>query len=134
MVRDDLPVKVEFLVARLREDETAALALKPGKNADIAGLQARVLADVEAKRQLLGWTTDPPRLPEVGDLSGWQAHAWEVVVGTVDARRLSKRRPVVDVLVAAYVDHPDFHPEWKLIEDNESREEERGTRARIHTA
>lgn len=116
MIRDDFEVKSEFLVARLREDETAALALKLGKNADVAGLQARVLADVEAKRQLLGWTMEPPRLPEGGDLSHWRAHAWDVVVGTATTMRLNRRRPVIDRLVAAYADHPDFHPEWKLIE------------------
>ncbi len=129
MVRDDLQVKAEFLLTRLRQDEMAARALKPGKNADVARLQSRVLADVEAKRQLLAWSAEPPWLPEVGDLSGWQAHAWEVVVGTVDARRLRMRRPVVDFLVAAYADHPDFRPEWELIEV----EEEPDTRARAHT-
>ncbi|WP_406408223.1 DUF6221 family protein [Streptomyces halstedii] len=136
MMRDDFEVKVEFLVARLREDEMGALALKPGKSADVAGLQARVLADIKTKRRLLGWTTEPPRLPEGGDLSRWGAHAWDLVVGTAAAMRLDRRRPVIDCLVAAYADHPDFHPEWKLFEVEDQYEvghDKPSTRAQGHT-
>ncbi|MFF0451714.1 DUF6221 family protein [Streptomyces sp. NPDC004609] len=52
---------MEFLRARLHEDETAARALKPGKNQDVARLRDRVLADVEAKRRLMDWVEELPR-------------------------------------------------------------------------
>jgi hypothetical protein len=110
-------------------------ALKSSKNDAVAELRARVLADVEAKRRLLGWATEPPRLPAGGDLSRWQARARDLVVDTAAAMRLDRRRPVIDCLVAAYADHPDFHPEWKLIEVDqyEPGDDKPSTRARGRT-
>jgi hypothetical protein len=39
---------------------------------------------------------------------------------------MGRREQVIYPLVAAYADHPDFHPEWKLIvcepEANEHRD------------
>jgi hypothetical protein len=60
----DFAVMMEFLWARLREDETAAHALKPGKNQDVARLRDRVLADIEAKRRLVDWVHEPQRVAE----------------------------------------------------------------------
>lgn len=64
MRRDDFRVMMEFLKARLRADEEAAHALKPGKNQDVARLRDRVLADVEAKRRLVHWVEEPQRVLE----------------------------------------------------------------------
>ncbi|CAM5743997.1 hypothetical protein STAFG_8418 [Streptomyces afghaniensis 772] len=111
----DVPVMVEFLKARLREDETAACALKPGKDDGVARLKARVLADVEAKRRLVAWVEDnrwTALMAEARDLPLWQRVIVDVVAGVPQ----SFRSPVVSRLVMAYVDHPDFRPEWKLVE------------------
>ncbi|MGW2082998.1 DUF6221 family protein [Streptomyces sp. NPDC001939] len=100
---------MEFLTARLREDETAAKALKPGKNQDVARLRDRVLADVEAKRRLLDWVYEPQWIAQEWGRSFWQrvvADSW-----------MDRRKPVIYALLAAYADHPDFHFEWKQIED-----------------
>jgi hypothetical protein len=112
-MRDGFEIKVEFLVARLREDETAARALKPGKNVDVARLQARVLADVEMKRKLLGWMYEPQE--KVGD---WGNSFWSgIAARTVTEQWMKLRQPVIEELVLAYADHPDFRPEWLPIED-----------------
>ncbi|MFD6417922.1 DUF6221 family protein [Streptomyces sp. NPDC060194] len=103
-----------FLRARLDEDEAMARALKPGKNQSQAKLQARVLADVEAKRRIMDWVEEMPRLVE-GNEGGvfWKRAAVEVWAG------LSQdfRSPPIRALVAAYDGHRDFHPEWRLAED-----------------
>ncbi|MFE4918984.1 DUF6221 family protein [Streptomyces sp. NPDC056661] len=113
-MRDDFEVKVEFLVARLREDEKAARALKPGKSADVAQLQARVLADVETKRRLLSWMYEPQE--KVGD---WGDSFWGGVVGrTITSQWMGFRQPVIEELVLSYADHPDFRPQWLPIEDD----------------
>ncbi|PAN00546.1 hypothetical protein CJI59_16700 [Streptomyces sp. Alain-F2R5] len=104
-----------FLQARLREDEKTAKAVKSGKNEVLAELRDRVLADVEAKRRLLDWATEPPRVPEVGDLPRWGAIAMDAAVGTAISMKLNRRRPVIDHLVAAYEGHPDFRSEWKQL-------------------
>ena len=131
MRRDDLSVVMEFLTARLREDETAARALKPGKNQDVARLRDRVLADVEAKRRLIDWVEEIPRRAEdTEDRALWQKAAGELYAR--HSRDL--RSPVIYELLEAYVDHPDFHPEWKLIEDEyESGEYNLSTRAQGQT-
>ncbi|MEU1454394.1 DUF6221 family protein [Streptomyces avermitilis] len=114
MSRDDFAITMEFLTARLREDEKAAEALKSSKNDAVAELRARVLADVEAKRRLIDWVTEAPELPEGRDLPGWRGHAWDLVVRTAGTMKLDRRRPVFDYLVVAYDGHPDFRDEWKL--------------------
>ncbi|MET9051774.1 DUF6221 family protein [Streptomyces bacillaris] len=124
MVRDDFEVKVVFLVARLREDEKAALALKPGKNTEVEGLRARVLADVETKRRLLGWVHEPQE--KVGD---WGDTFWgDVAARAITQQWMRARQPVFDELFQAYADHPDFDPGWKLT----VVEEEPDTRARAY--
>ncbi|MEV1096455.1 DUF6221 family protein [Streptomyces sp. NPDC049952] len=114
MMRDDFEVKVEFLVARLRADEAAARALKPGKNADVEWLRERILADVQMKRRLLGWMYEPQE--KVGD---WGNSGWtDIVASAITNQWMRARRPVVEELVLAYANHPDFRPEWLSIEDD----------------
>ncbi|MFD0404374.1 DUF6221 family protein [Kitasatospora sp. NPDC127116] len=103
---------MEFLRARLHEDKTAAQALNSGKNQHVKRLQDRVLADIEAKRRLMDWVDEYPRM--VKDAKGrvlWQRLAGELYAGLSQDRR----SPVIYELVAAYADHPEFHPEWKPI-------------------
>ncbi|MFJ2727776.1 DUF6221 family protein [Streptomyces collinus] len=106
-MRRDFDVMVEFLKARLREDEHAAKALKPSKNEDVARLRDRTLADVEAKRGLMDWVFAPQR-----EMAEWE-HSF--AGGLVIKQWMRLRQPVIEQLVAAYADHPDFHSEWKLI-------------------
>ncbi|MGV9698962.1 DUF6221 family protein [Streptomyces sp. NPDC003470] len=115
---DELRELLWFLQARLREDEKTAKALKPGKNEALAELRDRVLADVEAKRRLMDWVMEPPRVPDVGgDLSRWGTLALDFAMDLVAAKRMDWRKPVIDYLVAAYEGHPDFRDEWKLAKD-----------------
>lgn len=110
----------EFFRARLREDETAARAVKPGKDEGVARLQARVLADVSAKRQLLRWVEAhewKALKAESRDLNIWQRAGVDVVAGVPQYLR----SPAIHKLVAAYADHPDFRPEWRS--DEQERDE-----------
>lgn len=121
MGMNNFEVMKEFLRARLREDEAAARALKPGKNQDVARLQARVLADVEAKRRLMDWVVANQGTTwkaEARDLPAWQRGIVDVIAAVPEFFR----KPVIDELVAAYADHPDFRPEWLPIE-NEQRQQ-----------
>ncbi|MFE7565409.1 DUF6221 family protein [Streptomyces sp. NPDC057539] len=121
---DEFKTMMEFLWARLDEDETAARALKPGKNQGVARLQARVLADVEAKRRLMDWVEEFPRM--VADNEG--RVLWERAAGKLWAS-LSRdfRSPVIYALVAAYDGHRDFHPAWRLVEVEDEYESREGT-------
>jgi hypothetical protein len=119
MGRDGFDVMIEFLRARIREDEVTAQALRPGKNEDVARLQARVLADVEVKRRLIGWVEEYPRIVQENQQPAfWRRARAELVAG------LSRdfRSPVVMELLAAYRSHPDFHPGWLPIEDEQGQE------------
>ncbi|WP_275404942.1 DUF6221 family protein [Streptomyces sp. SID10815] len=107
----------EFLRGRLSEDETLARMVKTGKDEGLVRLRDRVLADVEAKRRLLDWATEPPELPEGRDLAGWRAHAWDMLVGVAADWKLDRRSRVIYELVSAYEGHADFRDEWKLIDD-----------------
>ncbi|KAA0924272.1 DUF6221 family protein [Streptomyces apricus] len=119
-------VMVVFLRARFREDETAARALKPGKNEELIRLRDRVLADVEAKRQLLDWVLTIP----------WDAYEGsrtivrQLVMGAIESIPLKLRSPVALTLLAAYVNHPDFPPEWKGLVDELAED---GARAQART-
>ncbi|WP_406402481.1 DUF6221 family protein [Streptomyces sp. NBC_00879] len=116
MRRDDFPVMMEFFRARLREDETAARAVKPGKDEGTARLQARVLADAAAKRRLMHWVEEYPRKAE---------EKGSAFLETAVARfSLSLRSPVIYELVAAYTDHPDFRPEWLPLDSEQELDEE----------
>ncbi|AMW13336.1 hypothetical protein A4E84_29870 [Streptomyces qaidamensis] len=106
-----------FLKARLREDETAARAVKPGKDEGVAVLRDRALADVKAKRRLVAWV-------EANQGTTWKANAeaqglnfWQKgIVDVIAAVPEYFRSPVIARLLTAYEDHPDFQPEWKLVE------------------
>ncbi|WP_189939364.1 DUF6221 family protein [Streptomyces aurantiogriseus] len=106
----------EFLRGRLSQDETLARTVKTGKDEGLMRLRDRVLADVEAKRRLLDWVTEPPPLPEGEELSGWRAHAWGVLVGVAADWKVDRRSRVIYELVAAYEGHADFRDEWKLVD------------------
>lgn len=122
-----------FLRARLREDETAARAVKPSENDGVAGLQARVLADVAAKRRLVAWVeanhgTTWKANAEAQGLPFWQKGIVDVIAGVPKFFR----SPVISRLLTAYEEHPDFQPEWKLIDDESEGEpgkDEPSTRA-----
>lgn len=84
-MRHDFDVMVEFLKARLREDESAAKALKPSKSEDVARLRDRILADVEAKRRLMDWVFAPQR--ELGSGRTPSQVAWSSNSGCSSASR-----------------------------------------------
>ncbi|MFI6494708.1 DUF6221 family protein [Streptomyces sp. NPDC050564] len=114
MRHNDFEAMTEFFRARLREDETAARAVKPGKDEGVARLQARVLADVTAKRRLLRWVEAhewKTLKAESRDLNIWQRAGVDVVASVPQYLR----SPVIYKLVAAYADHPDFRPEWRSV-------------------
>ncbi|MFH9038475.1 DUF6221 family protein [Streptomyces sp. NPDC017966] len=106
---------LQFLKARLHEDEAAARALKPGKSEDLKKLQARVLADVEAKRQLVAWVED-----NFGTTLKADADALPVlkkgVVHLIATIPELLRSPVIERLVWAYADHVDYDDAWGRIE------------------
>ncbi|MGW1210310.1 DUF6221 family protein [Streptomyces sp. NPDC002499] len=121
---DEFTAMMQFLWARLHEDETAARALKPGKNQNVAKLQARVLADVEAKRRLMDWVEEFPRRVEDNEERVlWKRAARKLCAG------LSRdfRSPAIYALVAAYDGHRDFHPAWRLVEVEDEYEPREGT-------
>ncbi|WP_437010652.1 DUF6221 family protein [Streptomyces sp. enrichment culture] len=108
---------MQFLKARLREDEKAARAVKPGKSQDLKTLQARVLADVEAKRQLVAWVegnfgTALKAEADARCLPALKKGAVHLIAAVPEFLR----SPVIERLVWAYADHPDYDPEWGLIE------------------
>ncbi|MFF5362962.1 DUF6221 family protein [Streptomyces scabiei] len=100
---------VVFLRARFREDETAARALRPGKNEDVIRLRDRVLADVEAKQRLLDWVLEIPWVVHDKPRSILENAIMTAAAGVP----LKLRSPVALTLLAAYADHPDFWPEWR---------------------
>lgn len=108
---------MQFLKARLHEDEAAARAVKPGKSEDLKRLKARVLADVEAKRQLVAWVEDNfgTTLKADADAQGLPVLK-KGVVHLIAAVPEFFRSPVIERLVWAYADHPDYDPAWGLIE------------------
>lgn len=110
--------KVEFLRARLGEDETTARAALyvPGAAdsnwsdveynsvvAETHGMRwapERVLADIAAKREIIS------ELSKSEDYCN--AHLSVSVGG-----RLTGLRCVVDILLQPYAEHPDFREEWR---------------------
>ncbi|MFD4835237.1 DUF6221 family protein [Streptomyces uncialis] len=119
----DVQVMMEFFRARLHEDEAAARAPKPGKDKSTERLQARVLADVAAKRRLMRWVEDhmwKARLPDSKELPWWKGLLVEAAVSLPQ----HLRSPAIRTLVAAYADHPDFRPEWLAVDDEREGDEE----------
>jgi hypothetical protein len=99
---------VEFLTARLDEDEAAARAWLPIGNPDAAAREhiarhdpARVLREVEAKRAILAMWQEPEtdRYLPTG----------EVVAQVAAADAIDS---VVRELNAVYSDHPDYDEAW----------------------
>ncbi|MFJ3359554.1 DUF6221 family protein [Streptomyces anthocyanicus] len=116
---DELAVMMEFLKARLREDETAADAVNASKNQDLARLKVRVLADVAAKRRLMCWVEKPrDKTAELTtDGTTWKDRAVNGALDMFTDLWVSRRDQVICELVAAYEGHPDFRSEWKPTED-----------------
>lgn len=97
---------VEFLRARLDEDERDAIAIRDcvmfhgvdsDAEAEVIRLSSpdRVLREVEAHRRIvdLGWH-------HLGD----EEYGW----GMEEAKR-----QVLRIMATAYADHPDYDPEWR---------------------
>ncbi|KOG46048.1 DUF6221 family protein [Streptomyces decoyicus] len=115
MRNDEVAGLTNFLQARIDEDEAAAQAVKPGAAEDTAGLKARVLADVAAKRGVLGFVE---RMQQDAEHDDFMVHGPAMIALSATAFPLRH-------LVAAYAAHPDFRPEW------ESNEEEAGPDQRL---
>ncbi|MGW5198615.1 DUF6221 family protein [Streptomyces spiralis] len=113
----DVPVVAAFLRARLREDEAAAHALKPGKSEGAAGLQARVLADVAAKHQLL----DLVEHCELAEKREGGLRLRERL--SVSAMSLGLGVAIFS-LASAYRDHPDWRPAWEPMGAQRELDEE----------
>ncbi|MFF0461425.1 DUF6221 family protein [Streptomyces mexicanus] len=107
MRNDDLADLANFLRARTDEDEAAAQAVKPGTAEDTAGLKARVLADVAAKRGVLRFVE---RMQQDAEHDDFMVHGPAMVALSATAFPLRH-------LVAAYAAHPDFRPEWEPNEE-----------------
>ncbi|KEF08809.1 MULTISPECIES: DUF6221 family protein [Streptomyces] len=112
MKSDEVADLTNFLRARIEEDEAAAQAVKPGTVEDTAGLKARVLADVAAKRGVLRF------------LERMQQHAGhdDFMVHGPARFALSATTFPLRHLVAAYATHPDFRPEWGPNEEEIERD------------
>ena len=82
----------EFLLARIAEDEAAAVAEIPtGPRRNGKTFWRRTLVGCEARRQIVYRTTKPI------------AHAGQDI----------ERQAVVRLLALPYSDHPDYDEEWK---------------------
>lgn len=100
---------VEFLRARLDEDEAAAKAWLPFGNPDDAARAhiarhdpARVLAEVEAKRRII-------------DLHGAEPHecvAWDGDLG-LPCTCYEVDCPTLLLLALLYASHPDYDEAWR---------------------
>ena len=97
---------VEFLKARLNEDEQAAKAWLPFGNPDAAAREhiarhdpARVLAEVEAKRRILD---------EYEQATGQYATHSQVSAGEEIGLRFALK-----AIGLPYADHPDYDPAWR---------------------
>ncbi|MFE2072935.1 DUF6221 family protein [Streptomyces misionensis] len=107
MRNDDIADLANFLRARTDEDEAAAQAVKPGTAEDTAGLTARVLADVAAKRGVLRFVE---RMQQDAAHDDFMVHGPAMIA--LSATVLPLRH-----LVAAYAAHPEFLPEWEPNEE-----------------
>ena len=101
---------VEFLTARIREDEAAALKLLGDPTLAVSGewYERRLLRECEAKRQLIGIIESARQSvlatlvsQEHGD-SGW-------VPDVIEWTTLS-----LNTLALPYADHPEYQPRWRL--------------------
>lgn len=86
----------EFLLARIAEDEAAAeRVLLDYGGGDLESLEARVLAECEAKRRIVDRYSDDAIWP---DYQGGYESATEDAVRD---------------LAAVYADHPDYDDAWR---------------------
>ncbi|WP_328908793.1 DUF6221 family protein [Streptomyces sp. NBC_00234] len=102
MKNDEVADLTNFLQARIDEDEAGAQAVKPDSAEGTAGLKARVLADISAKRGVLRFVEQMQQDAEQDD---FMVHRPAMIVLSATAFPLRH-------LVAAYASHPDFRPEW----------------------
>jgi hypothetical protein len=119
----------EFLAARLDEDEAAAKAWLPFGNPDATNREhaarhdpARVLREVEAKRQILALHHPSPGLRHpvtdyhvdicaACDVPELPQAEWEHIDGFDGSIYPCD---TVRALAAVWSDHPDFDPAWSL--------------------
>ena len=103
---------IEFLRARLDEDERAAKAWLPFGNPDAAARAhvarhdpARVLAEVEAKRKVIHMYEETLAFIEMMKSRGKDAPAHEAAAESY--------LNVIRVHAAVYADHPDYKGGWQ---------------------
>ncbi|MGV9320212.1 DUF6221 family protein [Streptomyces sp. NPDC003660] len=109
-----------FLRARIDEDEAAAQAVRPDAAEDTAGLKARVLTDVAAKRGVLRFAE---RMQQDAKHDDFMVHGPAMIALSAIAFPLRH-------LVAAYAAHPDFMPEWEPNEEEVEPEPRLGRSSR----
>ncbi|MFJ3662621.1 DUF6221 family protein [Streptomyces sp. NPDC090119] len=107
MRSDGIADLTNFLRARIDEDDAAAQAVKPGAAEDAAGLKAKVLADVAAKRGVLRFVE---RMLQQAEDDDYMVRG--PATSTLSATAFPLRH-----LAAAYAAHPDFRPEWEPNEE-----------------
>lgn len=107
MRNDEVADLTNFLQARIDEDEAVALAVTPDTAQGTAGLKARVLADISAKRGVLRFVEQMQQGAEQDD---FMVHGPAMIA-------LSATTFPLRHLVAAYATHPDFRPEWEPNEE-----------------
>jgi hypothetical protein len=119
-VGQDAPTLIEFLLARIAEDEAVALNAVGYESrvywdnaADARAIPKssgehyrrhdpeRVLAECEAKRRIVENLAKCERIRE-------HSHATDYSQGELDAYRSAGY-----ALAAVYADHPDYRPEWR---------------------
>ena len=103
---------VEFLTARLDEDEAAATRhLDDASGAGWGDYPARVLREVAAKRAILAEhsPTSYPYDDEVGDESCTGCG----LGGDEEYRETINTCPTLRALASVYSDHPDYREEWR---------------------
>jgi hypothetical protein len=90
----------EFLAARVAEDEADAMSGWRWKSlpaGEYDRLQARVLAECEAKRRIVeGAANEPDVNADQRDIGLWEGYL-----------------SAAELLALPYSDHPDYRPEWK---------------------
>jgi hypothetical protein len=110
---DQVTTLVAFLKARLDEDEAAAKAWLPFGNPDAAARDhvarydpGRVLAEVDAKREVIRLYEDTIATIEMLKSHGWQSTSAHEVAA-------ESYLNVIRAHAAAYADHPDYRDEWR---------------------
>ena len=90
----------EFLLARIAEDEAAALSrLRGHRELPETERESRVFAECKAKRRIVEWAA-----PVLTNWPGAAAGARHVSDDGLDVLR---------ILALPYADHPDYDEEWR---------------------